>query len=64
MLCLCEESTWEAQLLNGAMKIEKTFLEAVKTTLGHRNTENIENIYKVTIKFIIDTLIKGYEEKT
>lgn len=40
--------------------IEKPFLEAVETTLGDRYTENVENIYKVTIKFIIGTLIEGY----
>ncbi|XP_073982064.1 neuroglobin-like isoform X2 [Rhodnius prolixus] len=41
-------------------KIEKPFLEAVKMTLGDRYTENVENIYKVTIKLIIETLEKGY----
>ncbi|XP_067011550.1 neuroglobin [Anabrus simplex] len=44
-------------------KIEKPFLEAVQVTLGDRYTENVENIYKVTIKFIIETLIRGYEQK-
>ncbi|KAJ9576492.1 hypothetical protein L9F63_006705, partial [Diploptera punctata] len=44
-------------------KIEKPFLEAVKMTLEDRYTENVENIYKVTIKFIIETLVRGYEEK-
>lgn len=29
-------------------------------TLGDRYTENVENIYKVTIKLIIETLEKGY----
>lgn len=42
-------------------KIEKPFLEAVKMTLGDRYTENVEAIYKITIKFIIETLIKGYD---
>uniref|UniRef100_A0A6P7GYU0 Myoglobin-like n=1 Tax=Diabrotica virgifera virgifera TaxID=50390 RepID=A0A6P7GYU0_DIAVI len=42
-------------------KIEKPFLEAVELTLGDRYTENVENIYKITIKFIIETLIKGYD---
>lgn len=42
-------------------KIEKPFLEAVETTLGDRYTSNVENIYKITIKFIIETLIKGYD---
>lgn len=41
-------------------RIEKPFLEAVKTTLGDRYTENVENIYNITIKFIIETLITGY----
>ncbi|XP_014253735.1 neuroglobin-like [Cimex lectularius] len=41
-------------------KIEKPFLEAVKMTLGDRYSENVESIYKVTIKLIIDTLVKGY----
>lgn len=42
-------------------KIEKPFLAAVESTLGDRYTQNIENIYKVTIKFIIETLITGFE---
>lgn len=41
-------------------KIEKPFLEAVKMTLGDRYTDNVENIYKITIKLIIETLEKGY----
>lgn len=41
-------------------RIEDPFLDAVRTTLGDRYTENVENIYKVTIKFIIETLIKGF----
>ncbi|XP_041981235.1 neuroglobin-like [Aricia agestis] len=44
------------------MKIEQPFLEAAKTTLGDRYTPNIENIYKLTIRFILDNLAKGYEE--
>jgi hypothetical protein len=44
-------------------RIEQPFLEAVQMTLGDRYTENVENIYKVTIKFIIETLVRGYEEK-
>uniref|UniRef100_A0A1B6ELW5 Globin domain-containing protein n=2 Tax=Cicadellinae TaxID=33370 RepID=A0A1B6ELW5_9HEMI len=42
-------------------KIEKPFLEAVKMTLGDRYTDNVENIYKITIKLIIETLEKGYK---
>lgn len=41
-------------------KIERPFLEAVKMTLGDRYTDNVENIYKITIKLIIETLEKGY----
>ncbi|XP_063217854.1 neuroglobin-like [Bacillus rossius redtenbacheri] len=44
-------------------KIEKPFLDAVQRTLGDRYTDNIDNIYRVTIKFIIETLVQGYEEK-
>lgn len=43
-------------------KIEKPFLSAVQTTLGDRYTENVEGIYKLTIKFIIETLITGFEK--
>lgn len=42
-------------------KIEKPFLEAVETTLGDRYTSNVENIYKITIKFIIETLVNGFD---
>ncbi|XP_025829446.1 neuroglobin-like [Agrilus planipennis] len=41
-------------------KIETPFLTAVEQTLGDRYTENVENIYKITIKFILDTLVDGY----
>ncbi|CAH0727238.1 unnamed protein product, partial [Brenthis ino] len=44
------------------MKIEQPFLEAAKTTLGDRYTPNIENIYKMTIRFILENLVKGYED--
>lgn len=42
-------------------KIETPFLTAVQTTLGDRYTENVEGIYKLTIKFIIQTLVTGFE---
>ncbi|CAH2007464.1 unnamed protein product [Acanthoscelides obtectus] len=42
-------------------KIEQPFLEAVETTLGDRYTENVQNIYKITIKFIIETLVNGFD---
>jgi len=31
-------------------------------TLGDRYTDNIENIYQVSINLIIETLIEGYEK--
>lgn len=43
-------------------KIEKPFLAAVETTLGDRYTQNVEGIYKITIKFIIETLQNGFEK--
>lgn len=46
--------------INLLQKIEKPFLDAVKTTLGDRYTENVENIYNITIKFIIETLVTGF----
>ncbi|KAF6205404.1 hypothetical protein GE061_019576 [Apolygus lucorum] len=41
-------------------RIEKPFLDAVKTTLGDRYTENVETIYKITIKLMLETLVNGY----
>ncbi|XP_011059260.1 PREDICTED: neuroglobin-like [Acromyrmex echinatior] len=43
-------------------KIEKPFLDAVERTLEDRYSENVENIYKLTIKFIIETLIDGFDK--
>ncbi|KOB69711.1 Cytoglobin-1, partial [Operophtera brumata] len=43
-------------------KIEAPFLAAVEATLGDRYTPNVENIYKITIKFILETLVDGYEK--
>jgi hypothetical protein len=40
-------------------KIRNPFVEAVKMTLVDRYTENIENIKKVSINLVIETLIKG-----
>jgi len=34
----------------------------VKTTLDERYTENIENIYNIAIKLIIETLVQGYDK--
>ncbi|XP_042213675.1 cytoglobin-1-like [Homarus americanus] len=42
-------------------KIEHPFLEAVRLTLGDRYTDNMDNIYRITIKFLIETVVKGYE---
>ncbi|CAG0891536.1 unnamed protein product [Darwinula stevensoni] len=43
-------------------KIKEPFLYAVRETLQERYTTNIEVIYKITIDFIIDTLVEGYEK--
>ncbi|CAG2164150.1 unnamed protein product, partial [Oppiella nova] len=45
-------------------KIESPFLEAVKETLDERYTENMETIYKIIIKFILQTLVEGYENSS
>ncbi|CAG0879567.1 unnamed protein product [Darwinula stevensoni] len=42
-------------------KIKGPFLRAVRETLQERYTPNIEAIYRVTIDFLIETLIDGYE---
>ncbi len=33
----------------------------MKETLDERYTENMENIYKIIIKFVLQTLVTGYE---
>ena len=43
-------------------KIEEPFLLAVKETLGDRYSANMEHIYRKTIKFILDTLIEGFNK--
>ncbi|XP_017878751.1 globin-1-like [Ceratina calcarata] len=43
-------------------KIEQPFLQAVKRTLDDRYSDNVESIYKITIKFIIETLIDGFDK--
>ncbi|XP_076755140.1 neuroglobin [Xylocopa sonorina] len=43
-------------------KIEQPFLQAVQQTLQDRYSENVESIYKITIKFIIETLIEGFNK--
>ncbi|CAG0879566.1 unnamed protein product [Darwinula stevensoni] len=42
-------------------KIKGPFLCAVRETLQERYTPNIEAIYRVTIDFLIETLVDGYE---
>lgn len=42
-------------------KMEAPFLAAVKETLEDRYTENMETIYKITIHFILQTVIEGFE---
>ncbi|XP_060071855.1 globin-5-like [Ylistrum balloti] len=41
--------------------IEIPFLEAVKITLGDRYSENMDTIYKITIKFVLQTMVDGYD---
>lgn len=43
-------------------KIEKPFLEAVKETLEDRYTDNIENIYRITIKTILQTMVNSFDK--
>lgn len=45
-------------------RIEKPFLSAVQETLGDRYTDNMANIYELTIKYILETVAQGYEEAT
>lgn len=42
-------------------RIERPFLAAVQETLGDRYTDNMENIYKITIRYILDTVVKGFD---
>lgn len=59
----CENLT-RVNLFLVLQKIESPFLDAVKTTLGDRYTENVENIYKITIKLIIESLVNGYNSSS
>lgn len=43
-------------------KVRQPFLEAVKITLGDRYTPYMENVYTLTIDFILDGLVEGYME--
>lgn len=42
-------------------RIEQPFLAAVQETLGERYTENMENIYKITIHYVLDTVVRGFD---
>ena len=42
--------------------MEKPFLEAVKEVLQDRYTENMENIYHIIIKLILQTVADGFEK--
>lgn len=37
------------------------FLEAMKITLGDRYTDNMDRIYKITIRYFLDTIIKSHQ---
>ncbi|XP_069118264.1 neuroglobin-like [Argopecten irradians] len=41
--------------------IEVPFLEAVKITLGDRYSDNMDKIYRITIKFVLQTMVDGYD---
>ena len=41
--------------------IEEPFIVAVREALGDRFTSSVENIYRRTIKFILNTLTVGFE---
>ena len=43
-------------------KIRAPFLESVKMTLGDAYTENMDNIYQLTIDLILKTLVEGFEK--
>lgn len=42
--------------------IRAPFLESVKVTLGDAFTENMDNIYQLTIDLILKTLVEGFEQ--
>ena len=50
-------------MINISQSIEKPFLDAVRETLEDRYTDNIENIYKITIKCILSLLVQGFEQQ-
>ncbi|XP_076464510.1 cytoglobin-1-like [Babylonia areolata] len=43
------------------MDFEVPFLEAVKIMLGDRYTDNMDRIYRITIRYLLNTLIKKYQ---
>lgn len=46
------------------LKIRQPFLDAVKITLGDRYTDYMENVYTLTINFILQGLMDGYMDDT
>ncbi|KAJ8308127.1 hypothetical protein KUTeg_013004 [Tegillarca granosa] len=44
-------------------KIEQPFLDALKITLGDRYTDNMDKIYRITIRFILEEMIKACQEE-
>lgn len=42
--------------------MERPFLEAVKEVLQDRYTENMENIYNIIIKLILQTVADGFDK--
>ena len=43
-------------------RIEEPFLEAVKLTLSDRYTDNMDAIYRLLIKFILETMINALKD--
>ncbi|XP_074662421.1 neuroglobin-like [Tubulanus polymorphus] len=50
--------------VNFFYKLEEPFIGAVKMTLEERFNPNIESIYVKIIKFIIDKLVKSFQNKS
>ncbi|XP_025105515.1 globin-3-like [Pomacea canaliculata] len=40
--------------------IEQPFLDAVRITLGDRYTDNMDGIYRITIKYLLEKLVRGH----
>ncbi|KAK7103555.1 uncharacterized protein [Littorina saxatilis] len=43
------------------LDFQEPFLDAVKITLGDRYSDNMDTIYKITIRYLLDTLVKSHK---